>query len=551
MTIDGVAGIAFRLDGVLIDTVHVGYSVWHHEFLREGLHLPVDYWGDLLERHPLADCDRLVLDLLCRRSVDLDGNRDDILDRVRRRRRRLETAQRLRPSVDSWLREGADLGLRLFAVSDHAADHLEAHLSRLGIGHLFERVFSFAGSDGYRDVVRHAKVPGSALVAVEDAPAGIRAARAAGIRCVASPHKVSVHHLPSGPDMVIAEPPWIDLSGALSGLPGPPRDHAHRAPGGDAPGGDAARRVAASLGALALGDAIGKVVNKRSVNQFEPDTADLLTRLESGADPPPDTVFTGCVTDDTVLLLALVDCVLADGRVRRDGYERALRAVNPRGGRQIYRLRADASELFVAPDGNTNGCVPRCAAVAYTTPSTRLGDLSYDALKVATLTHGGPEALVAALLFAVITAAAVDGEPVRSIRERLPGLYAPLTRLAGGGGDICDLIQSNMDRLDRVDSPEIYADLLEGAVGMAMAARSSAVSAICLGLSGFPLPRTLAVLMRRQAHWDLDSTAAIYAGLAGALQPDEVPAAWIARVEAHSGRDFGQLAGALIALRGG
>ncbi|WP_431936232.1 ADP-ribosylglycohydrolase family protein [Micromonospora sp. RP3T] len=546
--IHGVRGVVVRFDGVLIDSCHAAYAAWQHEFVREGLHLPIDYWGDLFDRHPGPGCDEQLLRLLRQRVADPDQIRDDHLDRVHRRRRRIESALRLRPGVVAWLREASDRGVRMFTVSDQAAGSLTRELDRLGVGRFFERVLSFGAGGAeefYRDAPRQADIDRSELVAMEDTGHGVRAARAAGLRCIASPQRASVHALPSAePGTVIAEPPWMSLSDALGALAG-----SRRAVPRPAAGTDTGARVSASLGALALGDALGKMVNKRSLHQLEPDTVNALSLLETGGEPPADCVFTGCVTDDTVLLLALVDSVVDDGRVSRDAYERVLRSLNPRGGRQIYQLKSDASDLFVALDGNTNGCVPRCAAVAYTTPSTNLGDLCYDALKVATLTHGGHEALFTALLFAVIAAAAVDGEPVQSVRERLPGLYRPLTRLAGGGADVADLVQGSLDRLDRIDSPHVYLDVLEGAVGMAMAARSSVVSAICLGLSGFSFPVTLAALMRRQAHWDLDSTAAVYAGLAGAFQPSEVPALWVGRIERHSGRDFGKLAASLVEMR--
>jgi ADP-ribosylglycohydrolase len=187
--------------------------------------------------------------------------------------------------------------------------------------------------------------------------------------------------------------------------------------------------------------------------------------------------------------------------------------------------------------------------VAYTTPGGALGDLCYDVLKVVTLTHGGTEAIAAALLFGVILARALDGEPVRSVRERLPDLHAPLARVAGGGEVVYDLIRSGTAQADRCDSAAYYVDVLEGSVGMAMAARSSAVAAICLALAGFPFPAAMAALMRRQAHWDLDSTAAIYGALAGAFQPDEVPTGWVTRVAGHCERSFATMSRSLAGLR--
>lgn len=538
------AAIVFRLEGALVDRAHAGYTVWHTEFSRRGLHLSIDLWGDLLETRPVDECDERIADLLRRRAPEPVPA--DLLDRVRRRRLRLEQAQPLRPGVTYWLRDARRLGLRVLVASDRPPAQIDRELERLRVSDAVDERFSFADrpvAEGYERLAKHLGLPAAALVAVEDTQSGVRAARAAGLRCIASPQRISTHRFETEPGMVVAEPPWVDLSGALAGLDPVTRDR----PEPDEA--DVAARIAASIGGLAIGDAVGKVVNKRSAGQLEADTDDLLTRLGGSGEPPAETVFTGCVTDDTVLLLALADCVLADGRVRRDSYERALRAVNPRGGRQIYKLRGDTSDLYVAPDGNTNGCVPRCAAVAYTTPTSASGDLCYDALKVVTLTHGGAEAIVAALLFAVVLGRALDGDGPREVRDWLPAMHAPLVRLAGGGQAVCELVSAGAAQADRIESAAYYVDVLEGSVGMAMAARSSAVAAICLGLSGFPFPAVMSALMRRQAHWDLDSTAAVYGALAGAFQPREVPAGWVARIEGHSGRDFAGLARSLAGLR--
>ncbi|GAA4928927.1 ADP-ribosylglycohydrolase family protein [Actinoplanes utahensis] len=542
----GVRAVVFRLDGVLVDSAHASYAAWHSEFFRRGLHLPIDYWGDLLASYPVHRCDDRVVALLRERSPEPLPDPAAVVDRVRRRRQRLEGAQPLRPGVSRWLDDAAELGLRLVVASDRPPSQLDAELVRLRLSDRFDMRFSFAGTtvgDGYRRLAEQTGLPATALVAVEDAPPGVRAARAVGLRCVVSPHRVSTHLFTTEDGMVVAEPPWVDLPGALSGLTvAGPRQGPDEAV--------VAGRIAASLGGLALGDAVGKVVNKRTASQLETDTAELLTSLRSGTEPPPATVFTGCVTDDTVLLLALADRVLADGRVHRDSYERVLRSLNPRSGRQIYKLRGDSSDLHVAGDGNTNGCVPRCAAVAYTVPASALGDLCYDMLKVVTLTHGGAEAVAASLLFGVVLSRALDGESARSVRERLPALHSSLVRLAGGGEVVSELVRSGAAQADRAESAAYYVDMLENSVGMAMAARSSAVAGICLGLSGFPFPDVMAALMRRQAHWDLDSTGAIYGALAGAFQPQEIPGAWVTRIAQHCGRDFAEMSRSLAELRG-
>ncbi len=101
----------------------------------------------------------------------------------------------------------------------------------------------------------------------------------------------------------------------------------------------------------------------------------------------------------------------------------------------------------------------------------------------------------------------------------------------------------------RYTTPARYLDHLESAVGMAVAARSSAVAGICLGLAGLAPRHALPALLRRRARWDLDSVAAIYCALAGAFAPDTIPALWVARIEDHSGTSFESIGRSLFAIR--
>lgn len=114
-------------------------------------------------------------------------------------------------------------------------------------------------------------------------------------------------------------------------------------------------------------------------------TQQVLDALSAGQPPPP--VFTGRVTDDTILTLALADTVIDTGHVSRDAFQTRLKAINPQGGWQVFKLKASTDQVAVARDGETNGCVPRSAVLAFVHTPDTLGDLAYDVLKTATLTH--------------------------------------------------------------------------------------------------------------------------------------------------------------------
>jgi hypothetical protein len=135
------------------------------------------------------------------------------------------------------------------------------------------------------------------------------------------------------------------------------------------------------------------------------------------------------------------------------------------------------------------------------------------------LTHGHPNALAASIVLGTAVALPVDGAPAYTIAKRLLQLATPIRRICGGG----DLIFDNL-------SPA-----------------SSVVTGLVLALTHPDLPACLhCLLRRRRSRWDLDSTAAVYAALAGALRPGGVPRDLTVQVEGDMQCDFRRVIGRVL-----
>ncbi|MBV9022520.1 MAG: ADP-ribosylglycohydrolase family protein [Streptomycetaceae bacterium] len=203
----------------------------------------------------------------------------------------------------------------------------------------------------------------------------------------------------------------------------------------------------------------------------------------------------------------------------------------------------------VRDEGDTNGCVPRSAALGYLYRPDEVGDLGYDVLKTVTLTHAHPDAVMAALVFAIAVSHAVTGDTPRDALHTIRTALPHLVRLAGGGRTVAEAVLAHTAPRKGTASASTLVDHLEQAVGMGVKARSSAVAGIVLGLSDLAPQDLLPCLFRRQAQGDLDSVAAVCGALAGAFRPETIPAAWGAVIEQYNGISFNDIARGLHQVR--
>ncbi|WP_405889739.1 HAD-IA family hydrolase [Streptomyces sp. NBC_00133] len=547
---EGVEALLVDFDGVIIDSEYAHYQVWRDAFSAHSLWLSTDAWASHWAAARGHGSKPPITAVLEKRLGAPLEDAEELAREVRQKYRALVASLPARRGIHDWLREAAAHQVRCAVVTDGRSDHVHAVLDRLRLTELIETVTGRDSNlarkpapDAYLAALEHLGVPAGQAVAIEDSPHGIAASRAAGLRCLAAPHKITNHLLAPGPGTVIIDPATMSLDRALALLARP----RHTAMASRRSGEDVLRRIRGSLTGLALGDAMGKVIDKRTAAQLDAETHALLDAFAEG-DPPPG-LFRGRITDDTVLTLAFAKAITATGTVSRAALEDELRAVNPNGGRQIYKLKAAAGPLYVAEDGNTNGCVPRSATLGYLYGPEEVGDLAYDVLKTVTLTHAHPDAAMAALVFAIVVCHAVAGnsphDALPTIRSALPHLI----RLVGGGHAVAETIMEYAARLEHDASASACADQLEQTLGMGVVARSSAVSGIVLGLSGLPPRQLLPHLFRRRSPGDLDSVAAIYGALIGAFYPETVPTAWAAVIEQYAGISFTDIARGLHQVR--
>jgi HAD superfamily hydrolase (TIGR01509 family) len=217
MTIEAVI---FDFDGLLMDTEGTMVASWQYEWRQHGLELDLaaflaDHGGDLTQER--------YGDLA--RAVGPGYDRPASHARRLAYRNTLNSQLGLLPGIGAWLDEALRLGLRLAVASSSPRSWVGGMLDRSGYRDRFETIA--CGDEVaapkpdpavYLLALTRLGVPASAAVAIEDAPHGVAAARAAGLRCVAIPGVFGDMARFALADVVLASAADRDLPGLLREL---------------------------------------------------------------------------------------------------------------------------------------------------------------------------------------------------------------------------------------------------------------------------------------------------------------------------------------------
>jgi HAD superfamily hydrolase (TIGR01509 family) len=215
-----IAAVVLDFDGLILDTETPAFEAWRAAFSGHGQELSLDDWQHSLGTNggfdPMA------------RLLDLTGgavDREAVLSEVHEANRRACDAQPLLPGVEALLAEAQGLGLGRAVASSSSRAWVLGWLARHGIGERFQVV---CGRDDVAQVKpapdlfllaaeRLGLAPAACLV-FEDSPNGMRAARAAGMRCVAVPNALTRQLSLPDPDLVVASLAERSLASILAEL---------------------------------------------------------------------------------------------------------------------------------------------------------------------------------------------------------------------------------------------------------------------------------------------------------------------------------------------
>jgi len=185
--------LIFDFDGLIVDSETPGYRAWSEAYAAHGCSLPFDKYSacvgtidgfDLhgyLERESGRTIDPLALE------ADCNARWNELVQ--------LEPA---RPGVDRLIASAKTRGLKLGVASSSTTEWVVGNLTRLGLADQFDVICT-------RDLVPAVKpdpalyllaltrlgVAAHEVIAFEDSPHGILAAKRAGIFCIAVPNALT------------------------------------------------------------------------------------------------------------------------------------------------------------------------------------------------------------------------------------------------------------------------------------------------------------------------------------------------------------------------
>jgi HAD superfamily hydrolase (TIGR01509 family) len=175
-----------------VDTEGPSYRAWVEVYERHGHELPLATWSEAIGTLDGFDPVAHLAEL----GVELD---ESAVEDRRRRDLDLTDAEELRPGVAAYLDEVHARGLRAAIVSSSSTWWIERHLGRLGLLGRFDELVCANGDAErakprptlYLEALDRLRVRAHEAVAFEDSPNGIRAAKAAGLACVAVPNPIT------------------------------------------------------------------------------------------------------------------------------------------------------------------------------------------------------------------------------------------------------------------------------------------------------------------------------------------------------------------------
>lgn len=191
----GIEALLFDFDGTIVDTELPSLLAWQEVYEEHGHELTVAEWSACVGT--IGGFDPVTrLQELAGHSFADPGPWED-----RRRARELELIEQqvLRPGVGSYLTRAEELGLRVAIVSSGGTDWIAAHLARVGRSEGWAAMHCADGDASrakplpclYEEALEGLGIDAGAAIAFEDSPNGIRAAKAAGLFCVAVPNDVT------------------------------------------------------------------------------------------------------------------------------------------------------------------------------------------------------------------------------------------------------------------------------------------------------------------------------------------------------------------------
>jgi HAD superfamily hydrolase (TIGR01509 family) len=188
-----IKALIFDFDGLMIDTEICDYQAWLEIYQEYGLDYPINEWQELIGTYENVP---VPLDRLDRLKGPID--REAIDNRRRERSTELALQQDLLPGVRDYLEEAQRLGLRMAIASSSPRTWLDHFLEPYDLARYVQVVVTGdtvsqvkPSPEIFNTALQKLSVNPEEAVVFEDSYKGLKAAKAANIRCVIIPSSLT------------------------------------------------------------------------------------------------------------------------------------------------------------------------------------------------------------------------------------------------------------------------------------------------------------------------------------------------------------------------
>ena len=209
-----IKAIIFDFDGLIVDTESIWYEAYRDALVEHDFHLTLEHFGQVIGTSSGA------LDRLIQENVAVEVDLDAINEKADSLYKKKLLSPALREGVQSYVDAAKENGLKLAVASSSGRAWVEGYLEQLGIRHEFHIIKTREDVERvkpdpalYLEALKALQIEAHEAIVFEDSFNGLKAACAAGIKCVIVPNPVTAHlpfeghslHLHSMADMKIVD----------------------------------------------------------------------------------------------------------------------------------------------------------------------------------------------------------------------------------------------------------------------------------------------------------------------------------------------------------
>ena len=210
-----IKGLVFDFDGLILDTETAEYQSWKEIFSVHHLDLPFQEWSLCIGTSNKDFDIYSYFEKRASKGINFD------LVYQRRENRLHELVDNLSPfpGVKELILEAKSLGIKVAIASSSSIQWIMPQLERIGFLSYFDSIHTKdevfevkPNPDVYLHAIRTLGIQPNQAVAFEDSPNGIKAAKSAGLYCVAVPNELTMMMDTSEADVVLPSLKHLTIS---------------------------------------------------------------------------------------------------------------------------------------------------------------------------------------------------------------------------------------------------------------------------------------------------------------------------------------------------